>query len=417
MTACARRRRGWVWLLPVAAALAAGGCGSGGASGMNPPPVAATAPAIAAQPTDQSVPMGLSATFAVAASGPQLQYQWLRDGAIVAGATASSYQTPPTGFADTGARFTVSVSNAAGTLVSGAAVLTVTARAPRAGDLRFQRVDAPETVNGWGSLGGLSTNLLGRQAESYSPSVGTPFYVGSAGNCSVPPVTNGTGCTWFFTETPYAANPDDVVAAAYGSDSFDNFEADLANVSWPGFNNGLSPARSAAVVTSLDLEPASALFGLSWAQSAQQTGFLMQQNSVAPADLQTAATAEGAAGRVITAVSGNGSGQITYLAYAWLADSASVYEARVVFTPTRGAVAAATALAAGGYILTASGQADASGNIVLVGTRLEGDTLPRPFRAAQSTMSYTGMQQQGYAPVGVIIDLTQSDPYTYLGER
>src|SRR5207253_3548832 len=108
--------------------------------------------------------------------------------------------------------------------------------------------------------------------------------------------------------------------------------------------NGLSPASPASVITSLDLEPASVLFGLSWVQSAQQTGFLMQQNTVAPADLQAAATHEGAAGRVITALSDN-NGQITYLSYAWLADTATIYEARAVFTPTAGAVAAAATLA------------------------------------------------------------------------
>jgi hypothetical protein len=179
--------------------------------------------------------MGLSATFSVTATGSSLQYQWARNGAAIAGATSSSYTTPPTTFADTGATFTVGVNNSAGTVTSNAASLTVTARAPMAGDLRFQQVDAPSTVNGWGNAGvGLSTNLLGRSAQDFTPSIGTPFYVGSAGNCGATPVTDGTGCTWFFSEVPFtvsAATP--TLLAGYGSDVFDNFKADLQNPAWP----------------------------------------------------------------------------------------------------------------------------------------------------------------------------------------
>ncbi|HEX3913429.1 MAG TPA: hypothetical protein VHW71_07980 [Steroidobacteraceae bacterium] len=123
---------------------------------------------------DESVPMGLSATFAVTATGSSLQYQWAKNGAAIAGATGSSYTTSTTTFADTGANFSVTVSNSAGTAISNAASLTVTARAPMAGDLRFQQVDAPSTVNGWGNSGvGLNTFLLGRSAQDFFPSIGT----------------------------------------------------------------------------------------------------------------------------------------------------------------------------------------------------------------------------------------------------
>jgi len=417
---CANRLGGLpgaILLLTYASALAVTACGSGSApdmSGGTPPVIP---PGITAQPANQSVPMGLSATFAVTATGSSPQFQWTKDGAMIAGATGGTYRTPATAFADSGAAFAVTVSNAAGSVTSTAAMLSVTARAPTAGDLRFQQVDAPYIVNGWGNAGvALSTFLLGRMAESFAPSIGTPFYVGSNGNCSPTPVTNGTGCAWAFSEFPYTATPADTVAAGYAGDFYDSFQTDLQSSAWPGFSNGLSPASPASVITSLDLEPASVLFGLSWVQSAQQTGFLMQQNTVAPADLQAAATHEGAAGRVITALSDN-NGQITYLSYAWLADTATIYEARAVFTPTAGAVAAAATLAKQGYILTATGQADSSGNLVLVGTRVEGDSLPRPFVAAQGSLQVTAMQQQGYAPVGVIVDLTQTDPYAYLGER
>lgn len=61
---------------------------------------------------------------------------------------------------------------------------------------------------------------------------------------------------------------------------------------------------------------------------------------------------------------------------------------------------------------------DSGGNILLVGTRVQGDTMARPFIAAQGSSAIQTMMQQGYANVGVIVDLSNlTDPYTYLGER
>src|SRR5580704_14587504 len=125
-------------------AVGSSGCSSGSSAG--PGEVTSTAPvvapAITAQPADQSVPMGLSASYSVTATGSSLKYQWAKNGAAIAGATGDTYATPTTAFTDTGASFTVSVSNSAGAISSNAASLTVTARAPAAGDLRFQQVDA-----------------------------------------------------------------------------------------------------------------------------------------------------------------------------------------------------------------------------------------------------------------------------------
>jgi hypothetical protein len=376
------------------------------------------AAAISQQPVDQSVPMGLSATYSVTATGSSLQYQWAKNGAAIAGATSSSYTTPATAFTDTGATFTVAVNNSAGTVTSNAALLTVTARAPMAGDLRFQQVDAPSTVNGWGTGVGLSTFLLGRSAQDFTPSIGTPFYVGTGGNCGVTPATDGTGCTWAFTEVPFTVSSSDpTLLAGYGSDVFDNFETDLQNAAWPAFSNGASPASAASVITSLDLEPANILFAVSWIQSAQQTGFELLQNTVTAANLPAAATQEGASSRVITAASNN-AGEITYLSYGWQADTATIYEAQVVTASPTDAPTAAANLAAQGFIITATGLADSSGNVVLVGTRVQGDTMARPFVAAQGSSAIQAMTRQGYANVAVIVDLSNpNDPYTYLGER
>ena len=92
-----------------------------------------TAPVITGQPTDQTVLAGASATFSVSASGtPPPTYQWFVKHASessfspIAGATAASYTTPPTVFAnDHLSQFKVVVSNNSGSAESSVATLTV----------------------------------------------------------------------------------------------------------------------------------------------------------------------------------------------------------------------------------------------------------------------------------------------------
>jgi len=394
------------------------GCGGGTTASAPPPPT--IAPAISMQPVTQSVPMGLTASYAVTATGSALQFQWRKNGAAIAGATSSNYTTPPTVFADTGASFSVTVSNPAGAIESNAASLIVTARAPMVGDLRFQQVDAPATVNGWGNYVGLATDLPARSAAYYSPSIGTPFYVGSNGNCVSIPRTDGTGCSFSYSEQPFAISASSpALLAGYAADFYDNLQSDLQSNAWPGFGNGttpVTPVSSGSVITSLDLEPANVLFAVSWIQSTQRSGFLLAQNTVAPANLQAAAAQEGGGGRVITALSYDG-GQVTYLSYGWQADTATIYETQVATASPASASAIAASLAAQGYIITATGRADDNGNVLFVGTRVQGDTMPRPFLAAPGSSTVQAMMQQGYAVVAVIFDPTQTDPYTWLGER
>lgn len=126
-----------LWLaLCLVACLAAcgGGGGSEPAAGGNPVPgagnggVSAAAPTITTPPVAASVRAGQTASFSVVADGTQpLSYQWLRDGVPVAGATAASY-TLQAGAADSGARFSVRVSNAAGSATSSAVPLAVPAK-------------------------------------------------------------------------------------------------------------------------------------------------------------------------------------------------------------------------------------------------------------------------------------------------
>ena len=106
---------------------------------------APVAPGFDANPLASTVQAGGVATFFALASGTQpLAYQWRRDGVDIAGATTAVYATPTTTLADNGAAFTVRVSNVAGSVVSTAALLTVTA-APVAPTVVTQPQDV--TVN------------------------------------------------------------------------------------------------------------------------------------------------------------------------------------------------------------------------------------------------------------------------------
>jgi hypothetical protein len=92
------------------------------------------APSITAQPQAASVISGLTASFSVTATGTApLSYQWQRNGVAIAGATASSYTTAVLAVSDSGAVFSVVVSNAVGSATSSGASLTVTAAQTGAG--------------------------------------------------------------------------------------------------------------------------------------------------------------------------------------------------------------------------------------------------------------------------------------------
>ena len=93
--------------------------------------VSATAPTITSQPPDQTARSGQTATFTVTAAGTgPLSYQWLKNGAAIAGATAASYTTPAVSSADNGAGFAVTVKNSVSSITSRTAKLTVSATAP-----------------------------------------------------------------------------------------------------------------------------------------------------------------------------------------------------------------------------------------------------------------------------------------------
>ena len=95
-------------------------------------------PSITTQPANVTVTAPAAATFSVVASGTTpFSYQWRRNGVAISGATAASYVLNPTALSDSGALFSVVVTNAFGTVTSAAATLTVNA-APSAPTITTQ---------------------------------------------------------------------------------------------------------------------------------------------------------------------------------------------------------------------------------------------------------------------------------------
>lgn len=92
---------------------------------VNPVP---TPPQIETPPTDRTVTEGATVSLGVTASGVgPLSYRWLKGGVPIVGATSATLTFSPVRLTDAGS-YTVEVSNAAGTVVSAAAVVRVAPR-------------------------------------------------------------------------------------------------------------------------------------------------------------------------------------------------------------------------------------------------------------------------------------------------
>jgi hypothetical protein len=90
-------------------------------------PQPTVAAAITTQPVSQWMKVGTAATFFVTATGTlPITYQWRKNGAAIPGATNATYTTPASTASDSGAQFSVSVSNGIDTVISKIAKLTVT---------------------------------------------------------------------------------------------------------------------------------------------------------------------------------------------------------------------------------------------------------------------------------------------------
>src|SRR5437588_939743 len=386
--------------LPLALAILVSGCASGGTP--EPKPIVQP-PSITTQPTNQVVAAGQAATFTASASGtPPLNYQWSKNGTAIPGATGTSYTTPPAVAGDDGSTFTMTVTNAINSAMTMPATLKVLpAPPPQAGDLRFQQVDAPSTINGY-VFGGLHTNISGGMSWFFDNAVGTPLSLGDI--CG--PNGSPFDCSWFFDQFGLPANLSGLNIGYVSSGSFSNLDSDVGNID-----------SGHAVITSIDLHPEDDTYAISYMAAVQSTGFALTRGTVAPSALQAVATQEGALSHVITAVSFN-AGNVTYFSYAWESDTSTIYEAHVATATFSTLGTAATNLGQAGYIITALGGNGTDG-FVLVGTRVQGNTAPRPVLVA--TAGNPQQQQiftQGYAIVGYIFQSSAGvSATTFIGEK
>jgi hypothetical protein len=389
----------------------------------SPPTSPLDAPVITTQPANQSVSLGTAATFSVTATGSSLQYQWSDNGTPITAATGSTYTTPTTVIADNNSSFTVVVSNSAGSVTSTPASLTITARAPQAGDLRFQQVDAPSTINGYNN-GPPSTppNNTGNFGFYYQSSIGTQLYL--ARNQCGPQSTGTAECTWAYAQYNLPTTLSSLgLSVGYGGDFYSNFPSDFTTPShqWPVGGTPVSSPNS--VLTSLDLEEPFDIFAASWIQGPTQNPPFTGTQTTLPApatiaQLQNAATQAGLHSQVITAVSYD-QGKIVYFPYSWQVDT-SPYDVTVAAVTFPNVASTISTFAQQGYILTAmTPSADSTGNFILIGTRVQGDSIARPFMtAAPATAAFTTLTQQGYAIVAVLNDTSSgTNVLTFVGER
>lgn len=125
--------------------LAVSACG-GGSDGDSP--AGTMPPRITVHPADVAAAIGESVMFRVGVeSSETVSYQWLRNGAAIAGATGAEYSLATVTDTDTGSQFSVVVRNSAGSVESNKALLSVQ-----------PVVDAGNIVLAGGALASLGAN-------------------------------------------------------------------------------------------------------------------------------------------------------------------------------------------------------------------------------------------------------------------
>jgi hypothetical protein len=173
-----------------------------------------------------------------------------------------------------------------------------------------------------------------------------------------------------------------------------------------------------AVVTSLDIESTQDVFALSFIQNTAGGGFDSRLETASLSGLPSLIAQDGTQSRIVTAISFNdATGHMNLLSSGWASDKTTVYDTSVMTASYGNIGPAATTLANDGYIITAFGGNPTDG-YVLVGTRVHGDSMPRPILVSPPTPSSTSTV--GYALVGQAFNTAYgngSDYVTWLYEQ
>lgn len=151
------------------------------------------APTITTQPSAATACTGTNATLAVVASGTGLTYQWKKAGVNVAGATSASYTLNNVTAAEAGS-YTVTVSNACGTITSNPVNLTVNAAPTSAFTTTLnQCAGTAYTYTNGSTAGATFAWNFGNGATSTTASPSYTYPV--AGNYVVTLVATANGCS------------------------------------------------------------------------------------------------------------------------------------------------------------------------------------------------------------------------------
>ncbi|MGC2696026.1 MAG: immunoglobulin domain-containing protein [Candidatus Angelobacter sp.] len=368
-------------------------CAGCGGSRSTAPSPAQNGLAITTQPSSQGARLGQTVTFSVTASVTDgVSYQWSKNGIAINGATEATYTTPPTVTTDNASTFHVTVTNATGSLTSREVQLVL--NPPQPGDLRFQQVDSSSILDGYTDT--VSTNILGTAVSTWG-NYGSPLRFEQAGYCST--AGSPVSCTWFFElfSTPITG-----VTTTYRSGLLTNFQTDLFAL---GFDT---------VVTSANMQTGNNAYAISSIKTTSTSVFSpIATQSLPAADFQFVASQQGQEGHVITALGFNGD-LLQYVSYGLTGDH-NVYEAQVLSATLATITSQAGTLAQGGYIVTAVGGDPVNGFFV-VGTRLQGDAMPRPFKIVNSaTEDPSVLFKGGYSIVASVTNADLSN--TWVGEK
>jgi Immunoglobulin I-set domain/PQQ enzyme repeat len=202
--------------------LALSACGGSGTAPLTSDP-AATAPAIATQPAALSVVIGQTATFMVTATGTTpMTYQWQKDGAAISGATSASYTTPAAAATDSGAMFSVVVTNSIGSATSSAAKLTVSAVGT--GPVTPVATDMPTFKNDQGRTGQNLTESTLTLANVNSTTFGLLHNLAVDGKVDAEPL--------YLSKLAIGGATHNVVFVATENDSVYAFDADTGATLW-----------------------------------------------------------------------------------------------------------------------------------------------------------------------------------------
>lgn len=169
---------------------------------VNPAPTMNLSPVgpvlIGGQPQNQTVIAGASATFSATAIGTEpIAYQWNKNGTPISSGTSATYTTAATTAADSGASFTVTVTNSVNSLTSPPATLTV-ASAPIAPTINGQGGEPQNASVGTGYTASFYVFATGTEPLSYQWNKnGVPINGATDADYTTPPTASGDNNTQF----------------------------------------------------------------------------------------------------------------------------------------------------------------------------------------------------------------------------